>query len=234
MVAARAKSHLGTGIYTVSEAAVYARVQPSLMARWLFTKQDSLRVIEPQYGRDERIISFRDWVQTLAIRELRMMHKIPLERFREAIETARTSLGFEHPFARRHCTFFDTRIGELVIHPPDRQDLFVQASGKQRGQTLVPCKTIYQEFLEFDDAGLAKVYKPYTYKFRNKQPVSISMDPEIRFGEPLLPSGYTALTIAQAVVTEGGSERVAKLYGIPIEEIETAFRFRIEYLGLSA
>lgn len=57
------------------------------------------------------------------------------------------------------------------------------------------------------------------------------MDPHTRFGEPLLPSGYTAMTIWDAIRAEGGIDRAAKAYGIPKEEAQAAYQFVVDHLG---
>ena len=61
--------------------------------------------------------------------------------------------------------------------------------------------------------------------------ISVEMNPERRFGEPLLPSGYTAKTIFKAIRSEGDLESVAHSYGIPEGEVETAYFFYSKYLN---
>jgi hypothetical protein len=58
---------IGSGLYTIAEAALYARVKESLLRRWIFG--DGRRaVFDPQFGSHEKLVSFLDLVQTLAIR----------------------------------------------------------------------------------------------------------------------------------------------------------------------
>jgi hypothetical protein len=59
---------LGSGIYTLREAARYALISPRLMNRWFFGDSKGRRVLSPQFHSGEKLLSFLDFVQTLAIR----------------------------------------------------------------------------------------------------------------------------------------------------------------------
>ena len=175
----------------------------------------------PQFGTEERLVSFLDLVQTLAIREIRNQHKVQLSKFRQALHFAETNLGLKHPFARHHCTYLYG--DDLVIRRTHDEEDFVEASGKRRGQRLFAFVEMYLKSLDFTPDGLA--YKYRIFASNHPEPVLVTMDPKVRFGEPLLPSGYTALTISGAIKTEGGVERAAEAYGIRVEEVEAAYQF---------
>ena len=225
-MAVRLQKFLGNGIYTIPEAALYARVSPAMMNRWLFGTEKGRSVIEPQFGKQDKIVSFLDLIQTLAIREIRLQRQVPLLKFRQAIRTAKDRLGLTHPFARQHCTYL---MGEdLIIRPPGNDDEFVEASGKHQGQRLFPFVEMYLENLTFSNDGLANKYQIYT-----SNGVAILMSPDHRFGEPLLPSGYTAMAIWESIIAEGSIERAAKVYGIPKEEAEASYKFVNDHLGKS-
>ena len=225
---AKAKQHLGSGLYTVAEAAHYCRVSTAMMNRWLFGSKSGQSVLDPQFGSDERAVSFLDLVQTIAIREIRIVRAVPLPKFRQAIKLAKETFGLDHPFARRHCTYLFG--DELVIRPVQDGNEYVEASGKHPGQRLISFVEMYLEQLDFSPEGLASKYRIFTSK--QPKPVAVTMDPHTRFGEPLLPSGYSALTIWNAIQAEGGIERATKAYGIPIEETLAAYQF-VDYLGKS-
>ena len=123
---AKLRNALGNGLFTVAEAALYARVSPQMMARWLFGNKKGHSVLHPQFGAEARFVSFLDLVQTLAIREIRIQRKVALPKFRQAIRMAKEKFNLDYPFARRHCTYLFG--DELVIRPPG--DDFVEASGK--------------------------------------------------------------------------------------------------------
>src|SRR5258708_7394859 len=128
------KQMLGSGIYTLHEAALYARVSAQMMSRWMFGTKSRHSVITPQFKTEDRLVSFFDLVQTLAIREIRIQNpQIALPKFRQAIEIAE-KIGMTYPFARQHCTYLWDET--LVIKLPD--ETLIEASGKHRGQPLFP------------------------------------------------------------------------------------------------
>lgn len=214
---------IGSGLYTVKEAALFARVPARRLNRWLFGESDKKAVLTPQFGRGEKLVSFLDLVQALAIREIQLQHHVDLKRFRQAVDWARKSLRIDYPFARRHFTYLYGK--ELVIE--FRKGQYVEVSGKHVGQGLL--KEIVQSYLldlSFDSTGLAREFTIYT----SRDQVPVVMDPERNFGAPLLPSGYSALAIAEAVVAEGGIPQAAAAYGILREEADAAYKF-MDYLG---
>ncbi|MBX9679260.1 MAG: hypothetical protein K2X38_10905 [Gemmataceae bacterium] len=216
-----AKSMVGSEMYTVRETAFYSRVPAQMVSRWIFGSEKGRSVIEPQIANQERMVSFVDFVQTVAIRELRFQKEVPLPRFREAIRNAKKLFGIDYPFARRHCTFFDGV--DIIIKKADE---FYEVTGKHVGQKLFRFVEEYLAKLEFDANGLADSYRIFEAK-----DVPILMRPKYRFGEPTLPSGYTAMTIWNAIKAEGGIKEAAKAYGIPKEEVEAAYAFFVDFLG---
>lgn len=224
---AKAKQYLGNGLYTVAEAALYCRVSTAMMSRWLFGSKSGHSVIDPQFGTEVRSVSFLDLVQTIAIREIRLQRDLPLEKFRQAIKFAKDKYNLDYPFARQHCTYL---YGDLLVirSSLDREE-YVEASGKHQGQRMFSFVEMYLENLSFGPEGLANKFRVFTS--HQQKPVSVTMDPHTRFGEPLLPSGYSALTIWDAIQVEGGIEQAAKAYGIPKEETQAAYQFVVDYLG---
>ncbi len=229
MVAVK-KSHLGKGMYSVAEAAMYARVNNQTFGRWVFGNSKGLPVIEPQFGLGpEKTVSFIDFIQTLAIREIRRQQVVSVQKIREAIATARSSYGIEYPFAMRHATYLSQINGEILIRLKETHDEFVQVTGKGKHQMHFRFVEDYLRKIEFDDEnGLARRYKIFSSS--HDKPVPIIMDPAIRFGEPMLPSGYSAMSIKEAIEVEGGINEVADIYGLPIAEVETAYEF-FDYLA---
>ena len=226
---AKTHKYLGNGLYTVAEAAMYCRVTTSMMTRWMFGTKSGRSVLDPEFGSKERFVSFLDLIQTLAIREIRSQENVPLIKFRQAMKLAKDKFQLNHPFARHHCTYLYN--DELIIRPKHDEDRYFEASGKHRGQGMFPFVEMYMKALDFTPDGLAYRYR--IFESTHKKPVTISLDPHVRFGEPLLPSGYTAMSIRDAIKIEGGVERAAKAYGIPKEEVETAYLF-VDFLNKRA
>ena len=195
------------------------------MSRWIFGNKKHRSVIDPQFRTDEKLVSCLDLVQTLAIKEIRLQRRIPLLKVRQAIKTAREVYQMSYPFARKHVTFL---LGdELVIHPCEGS--YVEASGQHAGQPLLSFVEEYVEDLTFDSSGLASKYKIFALNG-----VDIQMSPKFHFGEPLLPSNYSARSIWESVKAEGSIERTAQVYGIPITEVQAAYRFFLDIQGKAA
>lgn len=102
----------GTGLYTVREAALYARLHPTVLNRWLFGNK---RVLHPQIGSaGEKVVTFLDFVQALAVRAIRTQHKIALDKVRLAIEVAEKEFQVSFPLARRHTIYLLDRDIQIV------------------------------------------------------------------------------------------------------------------------
>ncbi|MBL8868065.1 MAG: hypothetical protein JNK93_21140 [Planctomycetia bacterium] len=213
---------IGGGLYTVAEAAIYARVSPAMMNRWLFGSASGEPVFVPQYQKsDHKQVGFLDLVQALAIREIRLQRKVSLGKIRQAIRVARENYRVDYPFATKHRTYLFG--DDVVIRLPGMDNEFVQITGRHRDQRMLEFVEMYLEDLSFDPNGLANRY--HIFRSRHDKPVPVVMDPELRFGEPLLPSGYTALNIWDAIRSEGSISNAANSYGIAVEEVEAAYQF---------
>jgi uncharacterized protein (DUF433 family) len=236
---------LEVGIYSPSEAALYARVTTSLMNRWIFGNKQGSAVISPQIGTpEEKDVTFLDFVQALAIRRIRKEHPaISLQTIRDAYVRAKEEFETPYPFA-----LDSTRIG--LFGPPDdpkKQVIWLcvgedeegtkkyfQLTGKKHhNQMIGEVVRSYAYRLVFDETTkLARKYLAFpTVK---KAPEFIVMDPQVRFGEPFFEScGYTARTLYDAYVSEGSPARAAKVYGVTTEQVELAMEF-FDYLSPSA
>lgn len=228
---AESKLQLGIGIYTPAEAAFYARIRTKTLNRWLYGDSAGDPVVDPQLGRDsDRVVTFLDFVQALAIRAIRTQYNVPLTRIRKAVDKAKREFGIQYPFATQHTTYLMTDgrgpgAGELVIRVKGRDDhdKLIQLTGRSSGNYLM--KEIAEPFLDdlhFDsETGLAMDYSP----FRSSK-YTIKLDPQIRFGEPIVsPSGYTAQSLYDAIISEGGIDAAAKAYDLEKEAIHLAYDY---------
>src|SRR6185437_6003561 len=156
MIAApTASSLLGIGIYTASEAATYARVPTAKLTRWVLGTSRSRPAIRAQLSPEsnaERWITFLDFVQSLAIRDIRIAFpRLHLDKIRETIEMAKSKFGIDYPFARKHTTFL--RGDDLVL---DIEKIgIVESTGPHKSQ-LNMRKVVerYLVDLSYDAAGL--------------------------------------------------------------------------------
>jgi uncharacterized protein (DUF433 family) len=61
------------------------------------------------------------------------------------------------------------------------------------------------------------------------------MNPSVHFGDPIVQShGYTAQTLYQAALAEGGIARAASIYEVSEVAVEAAYRYFNQELGVAA
>lgn len=205
----------GAGLYTMPEAARYARMHPNTLARWFKGDGYCERVFSVE---NSKIITFLDFVQALAVRNLRVHYKIPLQEIRDAVDRAVKDHDIAYPFAYKHTTFlFENKIW---IQPEGKQ--LVQISGKGHGQTgLTAIIENFYKDISFDPkTGFANSYKAYERTYASGSH-KIVMNPNMRFGEPILDnSGYTPEALFEAAKTEGSVEGAALNYGVSVDQIK--------------
>jgi hypothetical protein len=175
------------------EAAHYARVQTRTMQRWVFGDAASDAVIGSQLaksGESEKLVTFLDFVQVLAIRQVRLKEKkFPLPRIRKACERATNDHGIEYPLAAKdHCIFLfgpkdKPLLCEMVIHFGQDdlgKDRYLQLTGRKAGNLVL--SEIAEPFMRRIRFGESKWAEEYT-AFETDAG-RIVMDPHKRFGEP--------------------------------------------------
>lgn len=209
---------LGTGAYTVNEVACFARMHPGTARRWFFSNNMGKAVVPDR--NPDRFLTFIDFVQALAVRNLRVNHHVALSTIREALQYAKDEFGMDHPFARRHRTYLD---GRQIIIRPENAPAPVQASGRAKGQHVMkPIVETYLRDISFDaDLGLARRYLAYQFKDR-----CVMMDPDVQFGQPYVESaGISARRLADAVQEEGSFDAAAEAFGVHVDDVVAAHRF---------
>jgi uncharacterized protein (DUF433 family) len=222
----------GVGIYSIPEAARYARVHVNTLRHW-FSQPSSGRkaLYETELeSPDFKAITFLDFVEVLAVRSLRVDYRLSLQRIREALREARHRYDIQHLFAHReHQTVLIGKDLHILFKDDPRNP--VQITGHLKGQkSFRECIEVYMRDLDFDEKGIAKIYKAYRFGEQD-----IVLNPKVHFGEPILrSSGYTAQTLYRAAVSEGSIERAARLYAVPTEEVEAAYRYWSSELELAA
>jgi hypothetical protein len=224
---------LGIGVYSPAEAALYARVPQKLITRWVFGDSSGKPVIERQLRKtSEKVVTFLDFVQTLAIREVRNRHGISLQKIRQGVDEARKRYQIDYPLACQHTIYlFSDQKGEghghILIRLPEEKDgieeQYIQLTGREKGnRMMVPVVEMFLQDLQFDPhTGLATEYSPMV-----DEGARIVLNPHRRFGEPIVdPSGYTAEALWHATNTEGGLEAAAEAYGVTLSEVILANRY---------
>jgi hypothetical protein len=210
----------GTGLYTTREAALYARLHPSVLSRWFFGNKSGDRVLHPQIADEgERVVTFIDFVQALAVRAIRQQHRIALDKVRTAIETAEKQFGLKWPLARKHTTYL---LGREIQIVPEIGGNPIQVTGRGTGQiSLRPIVEVHLRDLGWDAEGLANTYRAFWWDGRE-----VRMSPLEHFGEPVVSNcNYSARVLWEAADTEGGIEPAAEVYGVEPLDVELACRY---------
>jgi uncharacterized protein (DUF433 family) len=213
------ESFLGVGIYTPAEAAVYARLHPQTLTRWVYGSKSGSPAIRAQFPpEEEKVITFLDLIQSLAIRAIRTTRKVPLSKIREAVTKLEDRYGKKYPFARPHETFL---LGDEVFIDL-KQGGFVQVTGRMSGQhAMKRVVEAYLTDLSYGADGLAIEYSPFSFGGHR-----ILLNPHQMFGEPVVEScRYTARTLWEAAHSEGSFEAAAKAFGVKAVEVEAGFRY---------
>ena len=213
----------GTGLYTLGEVAKYARMSPMTVGRWFKGDGYCKRVFSLE---DSKVITFLDFVQLLAVRDLRD-YGVELQKIRDAVDRASSQFGIQYPFACKHTTFlFDN---EIWIQPDGKT--VTQLSGKRHGQKGIT--TIVEQFykdISFNEkTGLAETYKAF-----EKNEHRIVMNPTMRFGEPLVDDcGCTAIALFEAAKSEGSAAEAARIYGVGVDQVQMCVDY-FDYLDKAA
>jgi uncharacterized protein (DUF433 family) len=193
---------------------------PPSSERWLFGNKSGGRVFSPQLAAsNEKIVTFLDFVQSLAIRAIRTKHRISLEKIREAIDQAEQKFSIQWPLARRHTTYLLGRdiqiVPEVGGHP-------VQVTGRAKGQvSLRSVVEVHLRDLGWDAEGIANTYQAFSWHDR-----VVQITPTHHFGEPIVPScGHGARVLWEAAEAEGSIEAAAEVYGVEAVDVEIACRY---------
>jgi uncharacterized protein (DUF433 family) len=221
---------LGLGLYTVSEAARYARISPAKLVHWVIGTSNRKPAVKSRLElakNPERWVTFLDFIQAMAIRDIRIARPhISLDKIRETIEMSKSRFGIEYPFARKHTTYLlgdDIRLDVKGVG-------LVESSGTHKSQLDI--REVVEQYLEdlsYDADGLASGYVPFRWKEHD-----IVFDPKRHFGLPFVrPGRYSVASLCDAFESEGGYRAAAKAYNIKVDAIEAARKYFFDYLRTS-
>lgn len=210
------ESVIVNGIYSISEAAMYAKISSRMLRRWLRGTKTSNSVIKQKsLIEDGEYINFLDFIQTLAVREIRIQYDIPLSKIREAVDFLTIEKNIAYPLAREHEIFTDGK--GIFIFVNDREDLIKITSPNKEQYNLKQIVQVYLSEIDFNDEGYANSFHPHP---------GVLMDPQIRFGEPIVKEcGIRAVTLYDAVLSEGNITNAAKAFGVSEDNVQTAYSY---------
>ena len=92
----------GHGVYSLPEAARYAKMHQKTLRSWFCGGTDRAALRPGEINSLEfKAITFLEFVEALAIRSLRRDYSVSLQKIRAAINTAQDRYGVNHPFAHK-------------------------------------------------------------------------------------------------------------------------------------
>ena len=218
---------IGTGLYTPQEAATFAKLRTETFNRWFFEEEAPLRPrIQPANG--ERLVTFWDLIQAVAVRNLRKSPKtsrISLQLIRTVVRECEEK-GYEFPLAREHRLYWFSN--RLILKTDDDQYI-----GLKPGTDLNQLYNgiIIEPFLkevQFIDK-LAHTWTPL-----ESAHFSVNLNADRRFGMPIIePGGILVSALTDAVESEGSIEAAADAFEIETEAVLLALKYH-EYLASAA
>jgi len=222
-----------SGLYTVAEAATYARMHVQTLNNWLFggTAHDPLR--GSQIPKEEgKFLTFIEFIEALAIRNLRANYNISFQKIRAAVNEAKTKYNVDYPFANRfHKTYLIGKDLHIILAGEENP---IQLTGKEKGQESIrACLEQFMHDLEWNPNNVAAAYIAYRYPAKDRS-VIIKMRPNQFFGAPIVEgTGYTAETLWKAALAEGSEQKAAEYYEVDTDSVVAACRY-CEELTLAA
>jgi uncharacterized protein (DUF433 family) len=220
-----------TPAYPVTDAARYLHIPVGTLRSWLhgryYPVKDGKQYFQPLIQRpdpDLAQISFTNLVEAHVLRSIRKIHGIRLYKVRNALDYLDQRFQMPHPLAR-------------VEFQTDGVNLFVESVGRlvsvsQDGQLAM--KAVLKNLLtrvEWNEQGIATRLFPTT-RTTSAEPVeeprSVSIDPRISFGRPVV-VGTRIPTLAIAERYEAGEspESIADDLGCELSQIHDAIRFEL-------
>lgn len=216
---------LGTGFYTVPEAARLIHVPARTINRWLggyaYGPKDARVKLPPLWHPElpragtHLELGFRDLIELRFVAAF-LAAGLDLRTVRNCLDRARDAVADDRPFStRRFRTDGRTIFLESLRRSGDSEMLDLK-----RHQFVF--KTVVERAfrdLDIEDEAVAR-WRPYDGK------ASIVIDPARAFGQPLAAeSGVPTVALADAVEAEGSVERVAFLYEVAPSVVRDAVRF---------
>ena len=224
---------LARGFYSVRDAArLIENARAQRIYGWLKGYPD--REIGPLLSRDYRPINDRQELSFLDLIEVRFVehfraHEVKLRTLRRAAERLRKEFDTPHPFAT-----------DQVHLEADKADVFLvvmrESAKEERDRALLSLTTdnyVIEDIIKrnlvpgitFDrKSHIARKWTPRPLKFPH-----IIIDPNVAYGQPVVPSGIPTSTLLASWEAEGNYDDVAFWHNVKTSEVRQAVEFE-QYL----
>ncbi len=201
-----------TRLYTIGEAARFAKVTPETVRRWLFGTVDQAPVLNYGPDREKYVVSFLELVELVIARRFRRRN-VRIERIREGHDYARTELGIPYPFAWQNLAVQGGRILREFQEKNPGSPLVELNEGQQA--TLPGMVLVEFEALEWADDEFAERWFPC-----GKQ-VPIVIDPQVGAGAPtVVGRRLTVQSIYKRRKAGYSMTRIAKDTGMRVDDVD--------------
>jgi uncharacterized protein (DUF433 family) len=210
---------IGHGVYSVSEAARYARLKISSVERWVFGYRDYPRIVNPDFPKmnGDRAISFLGLVELCLMSRFKS-HGLGAAKFREAADRLTEERGVLHPFAFQ---YLRTDGQDFFIESADD---YLQLTGKQRDNMV--WREIVEPFfreVDFEETYARRWYPPECGK-------QVVLDPMVKFGDPVIAgTRIPTANIVEQVAAGDSPALIASAYDLSIRQVNAARRFEERY-----
>jgi uncharacterized protein (DUF433 family) len=209
------KPGLGTGIYTISDAARLLQVSTQKLKGWsegyVYRRNGEIRKSGPVIDREgarRGLLTFYDLIELFFVREFRSA-SVDLPQIREVAAKLRYEWHTPYPFATN-------KIVELQRQLIARDDMHT-VLGQQK---LFAFAEQFFADLDFDEEGLARAWHPLG------PDKLVVVDPDRSFGAPIdIRSGARTEILFRQFKAEGSAQAVADWYEVHLESVEQAIEF---------
>jgi hypothetical protein len=211
------------GAYTPAQVSALAGVEsPAKVRRWLLGDTMGQAALEAFYGTESGVLSFIDLIQIVALQRIRKHRDVPLPRLRDAMRRAKEEYGIDFALARRHRLLKFGR--ELVLELGEETKQFVQLTGRHRANLLIPkvVEPILKQVAYDPRDGRASRWMPM-----RGAGCAVVLSPEFNMGAPVVSPGNVGVqALCDVAEGEGSPLRAAVMFGVGVEEVRLAVRFR--------
>ena len=166
----------------------------------------------------DELITWGEFVETRLLAEYRDQG-IPIVRLREVVERLRTELNTKYPLAIQQPYVLGRElVAEVQVAVDLEPQLQLVVLRTDQYVLTEKAERFYRSVRWDDKTGTATSFSP-----RDTSP-SVSIDPEISFGEPSV-SAVRTETLAEEFRAGTSLDRLADLYELPTRQVEDALRF---------
>jgi len=170
------------------------------------------------------LLSFTNLVEIHVLSSIRNIHRVSLQKVREALEYIERSVSADHPLATLD---FLTCKKDLIVEAWGR---LLSVSGSKGQVLLERVVEAYLERIERDGHGAAIRLYPFTRRAQDfvaaiDQPRLVVIDPRVSFGRPtIVGTGVPTTVLAERFKAGESIDDLSDDFGCPRESVEEAIR----------